>query len=166
VPLFSAGASATENAPIGIGNSVIVSNTYGYDYDNYTGRNLKPLAGGLARIDVRHDGSGCDTVWSNPTPVATVPKLSIRDGNIYTVERGVRGSTVQYFFIAVEFHTGRTMTENLIGSSYAVDCHELATTVAPNRVLYQPTITGIIQVRPAAKPSLRAKSARSGHPSI
>jgi hypothetical protein len=146
VPLFSAEASAAENAPIGIADSVVASNTYGYDYDNYTGRELKPLPGGLTRVDVRSDGSGCDTVWSNPVPVATVPKLSIFDGNIYTVERFLKGSTPQYLFAAIDFQTGKTVTEKLIGDSYALDTHELATTIAPHGTLYQPTISAIIKV--------------------
>jgi hypothetical protein len=150
VPLFSAGASAAENAPIGIGNTVIVSNTYGYDYDNYTGQHLQPLPGGLTRIDVRDDGSGCETIWRNPALVATVPKLSIRDANIYTVERVVRSSGLQYLSIAIDFRTGKTAAEVPVGGSYALDTHELATTIGLDRTLYQPTINGIIKMHPAA----------------
>jgi hypothetical protein len=146
VPPFSSGASAAENAPIGIGNSVVVSNTYGYEYDNYTGVALKPLPGGFTRIDVREEGSGCDTVWSNSASVATVPKLSIRDGNIYMMERVLKGSTPQYLFAAIAFQTGKTITEKLIGALYALDPHELGLTIAPNETLCQPTITGIIKV--------------------
>jgi hypothetical protein len=88
-------------------------------------------------VDVRHDCSGCDTVWINPVPSGAVPKLSIREGNIYTVKRTVTDSTPQYFYVAIDFRGGRTLSEKLTGSSYALDT-------------LQPTISGIIQVRPGA----------------
>ncbi|HEX8878462.1 MAG TPA: hypothetical protein VF749_00445 [Candidatus Acidoferrum sp.] len=148
IPLFSPGASADENAPIGIGDSVVLSNTFGYDSNNFTGRELQPLPGGLTRIDVRPDRSGCDVVWTNPVSSAAVPKLSIADGDIYTVKRALVGSTPQYLFCAIDFRTGETVVEKLIGGAYALDAFQLAGVIGPNGVLDQPTISGIIQVRP------------------
>jgi hypothetical protein len=148
IPLFSPGASADENAPIGIGDSVVLSNTFGYDYDNYTGAALQPLPGGLTRIDVRPDGAGCDIVWTNTARIATVPKLSIRDGNIYTVQRTLNGSTPQYSFMVIDFRTGRTLNQKLVGNYYALDTFELAPLLSVNGILYQPTLTAIIRVVP------------------
>lgn len=150
VPLFSPGASANENAPVGIGDSVVVANTYGYDYNDYTGHAVRPLPGGLTRIDVRSGGSSCDVVWTNPVSSAAVPKLSIADGNIYTVERTVTASTPLYHLVAIDFRTGQTVSEKLIGSSYALDTFQLPAVIGPHRVLYQPTISGIVQLRPEA----------------
>ena len=148
VPLFSPGASADENAPIGIGDSVVLSNTFGYDYDNYTGAALQSLPGGLTRIDVRPDGSGCDIVWTNTARIATVPKLSIRDGNIYAVQRTLNSSTPQYSFMVIDFATGRTLYQKLIGSSYALDTFQQAPLISAGGILYQPTLTAIIRVIP------------------
>jgi hypothetical protein len=82
VPLFSAGASAAEDAPIGVGDTIVVENTYGYDYTDYRGSRLRQLPGGLTRVDVRPDGSGCATVWTNPIRGSGLAKLSIHDGYI------------------------------------------------------------------------------------
>jgi hypothetical protein len=116
--VFSPGTSANENAPIGIGDSVVVANTYGYDYTDYTGRLVQSLPGGLTRIDVRTDGSSCDVVWNNPVPSSAVPKLSIGDGSIYTVKQTVADSRPEYFFTVIDFHTGKTLMATLIGRSY------------------------------------------------
>lgn len=148
VPMFTVGASADENAPIGIGDSVVVANTYGYDFSDYYGRYVRPLPGGMTRVDVRRDGSGCDTIWTNPVPSSAVPKLSVRDGSIYTVKRTLANSTLQYFFVAIDFRTGQTRSEKPIGTSYALDAFQLAGEIGPGGVLYQPTMGGIVQVRP------------------
>lgn len=127
---------------------MVLSNTFGCDCNNFTGRELQPLPGGLTRIDVRPDRSGCDVVWTNPVSSAAVPKLSIADGDIYTVKRALVGSTPQYLFCAIDFPTGETVVEKLIGGAYALDTFQLAGVIGPNGVLDQPTISGIIQVRP------------------
>jgi hypothetical protein len=148
VPLFAPGASGNENGPIGIGNSVIVSNTFGYDYQNFTGRDLHSMPGGLTRIDLGEDGSGCDTVWANPLSSAAVPKMSIRDGIVYTVARTLKDSTPQYRFAAIDFRNGATLNETWIGDSYSLDTFQLAGAMGFGSVLYQPGLSGIIQVRP------------------
>jgi hypothetical protein len=148
IPLFAPGASANENAPIGVGDSVIVSNTSGYNYDDHTGRNLKPLPGGITRIDVRGDGSGCDVRWTNPVPSAAVPKLSAADGMLYTVSRTLASSTPQYALTVIDFRTGTTAEQVQIGDSYALDTFQLASAIAKGKVLYQPTLTSIIRIQP------------------
>jgi hypothetical protein len=163
IPLFSPGASASEDAPIGIGNSLVLSNTYGYDYTDYMGHAVKQLPGGMTRIDVRADGSGCDTVWKNTVRSVAVPRLSIRDGNVYTVERNVTDSTPQYFFVTVDFRTGHTLSERPIGHTYSLDAFQLPGVIGPHGVLYQPTMSGIIQVRPPVTPhSLNRQNAGAG----
>jgi hypothetical protein len=147
VPLFASGASANENAPIGAGDSMIVSNTSGYNYDDHTGRNLQPLPGGITRIDVRGDGSGCDVKWTNAVPSAAVPKLSIADGLIYTVSRTLANLKPQYAFTAIDFRTGTTAKQVLIGDSYVLDTFQLAGAVGKGNALYQPTLTSIIRIQ-------------------
>jgi hypothetical protein len=147
VPVFRPGASANENGPIGIGESVIVTNTYGYDYRSFTGSGLSQLPGGLTRIDVRRDGSGCDTVWTNPLSSAAVPKLSIRDGIVYTYTRTLVNSRPQYRLAAIDFRSGATLNQIAVSDSYSSDTFQLANVINPSGVLYQPTLTGIIQAR-------------------
>lgn len=51
-------------------------------------------------------------------------------------------------FLPIDFRTGETVVEKLIGGAYALDTFQLAGVIGPNGVLDQPTISGIIQVRP------------------
>jgi hypothetical protein len=156
IPVFPSGASANENGPIGIGDSVIVTNTYGYDYRNFSGSGLNQLPGGLTRIDVRRDGSGCDTVWTNPISSAAVPKLSIRDGIVYTFTRTITDSRPRYLLAAIDFRTGATLKQTVVSDSYASDTFQLASAISPSGVLYQPALTGIIQARPETPAQRRA----------
>ncbi|MFT3928266.1 MAG: hypothetical protein QM778_37405 [Myxococcales bacterium] len=63
-PVFEPGQSATENTLIGYGRSLIVENNAGYDIFR-TMRKGKTSAPGIARVDVRADESGCDTIWES-----------------------------------------------------------------------------------------------------
>lgn len=146
-PLFTPGASAAENAPIGIGNSVAIANTYGYNY--HPGQPVVPLPGGLTRIDVRPDESGCDQVWTNPVPSSAVPKLSTVDGNIYTIQRTLTGSTENFALSVIDFATGQTVSTQPLGTGQQWDTSQLAGVSGPDGTLYQGTTAGIAQIRPA-----------------
>lgn len=61
VPVFGSGRSTTDSSLISWGNSLVVENNYGYE--NPASLLLgRSVVGGATRIDVRPDGSGCDTV--------------------------------------------------------------------------------------------------------
>src|SRR5215470_13406910 len=82
VVVFEAGSSATENSLVGVGNSLIVENNYGYDVT--TTMNGAVTTPGVARVDVRGDGSGCDLVWtSTERAPSLVPKVSTKTGLVY-----------------------------------------------------------------------------------
>jgi len=85
-------------------------------------------------------------VWTNTARIATVPKLSIRDGNIYIVQRTLYGSTPRYTFMTIDFRTGRTLSQKLVGSSYALDPFQLAPLISAEGILYQPTLTAIMRM--------------------
>ena len=92
-PLFAAGASGSENSVIASNRSVIVASTYGYPYPAEpegvpsAQPASAPFVGGMARLDVRSNESGCDIVWENDVRSSAVPKLSTTDNLIYTIER-------------------------------------------------------------------------------
>jgi hypothetical protein len=147
VPLFTDGASATDNTSIGVGSSVIVSNTYGYNFQDLTTPAQTP--GGLVRINVRPDESGCDTAWSNPVAVAAAPKLSVADGLVYTVDRKVSGSTADYALTAVDSASGRTLAADSLGSGPAFETLQFGGVMAAAGAYYQATITGILRIAPS-----------------
>ena len=84
-PVLTSGGPGSENSPIGAGRTVIAASTYGYPYPavpDDAGPAVPPTApftGGMTRVDVRADGTGCDVIWDSAVRSAAVPKLSLAD---------------------------------------------------------------------------------------
>jgi hypothetical protein len=117
VPVFRPGASATENSLIGAGRSLIVENNYGYGNPaSVTGGKL--TAPGLQRIDLDRGGRGCHVVWRNRHQRAptVVPKLSLRNGLIYTYTKDP-GASDPWYWTALDFRTGRVVFKRFAGSN-------------------------------------------------
>ncbi|MEV6767156.1 hypothetical protein AB0N05_00840 [Nocardia sp. NPDC051030] len=163
----------TENSPIGSGNSLFVASTYGYPYPQLPA-NAGPsqpasasFTGGMTRIDVT--GSGCTVVWTNTVPSAAVPRLSVADGKIYTVTRrgilslgsaelpsgsssgsasGSAGVTDKYQFAVIDAATGKLDSEHFMGATTIHDTLQMVGTIAPGRVQYQGTLSGLFRITP------------------
>ncbi len=158
-PVLIQGGDASENSPIGAGRSVFVASTYGYPYPAVP-ENAGPavpesgvFTGGMTRVDVRADASGCDLVWDNKIRSAAVPKLSLADRTITTITRhnpvgdNQPASVIDTFSYAViDPETGALLKEQLIGATTASDPLQMAGTNAPGRVYYQGTLTGILRI--------------------
>ena len=90
-PALTKGGSGSEDAPIGIGNSVFVTSTYGYPYPAVPAGAppavppTAPFVGGMTRVDL--DNPGCHTVWENTVRSEALLKLSTADSLIYTITR-------------------------------------------------------------------------------
>ena len=144
-PLFFPGASATEASPVGIGQSVIVTNTYGYaTFSNSPSTDTN--VGGLQRVDV--NGNGCDIVWTNPIQLTAMVKMSVADGNLYTVARTVtRASGTpawSYDWTVIDAESGETLSQTYIGSAFTNDAFFLAGNIDPfTGDFYQGTVGGI-----------------------
>ena len=103
----------TENSPIGRGHSLYVASTYGYPYpaepeDQPAAEpSSAPFTGGLSRVDV--GAGGCQIKWKVAVRSAAVPRLSLADGLIYTVERvgaATTGPLDSYALVTVDAATG------------------------------------------------------------
>jgi len=116
-PLFTPGASGTENSMIGVQNSIVGACTFGYPYAQYP--DTKPayraqVAPGMERWDVNDDASGITLKWrNNGIYSAAVPRLSTADNLIYTCERprgpaGVLTGPVVYA-CAIDMDSGRVV---------------------------------------------------------
>jgi hypothetical protein len=147
-PLFAPGASAVYDAPVGTGDSVVVTNTFGYSYNPFAATGAIP--GGLVRVDVSADGTGCATVWTSPVRSAALPKMSTRDGYVYTVERTGTGVTASYALVAVNAATGAVASIRPLGTGPGWETIQTAGVISPAGTFYQPTITGMIRVRAAS----------------
>jgi len=159
-PLFKAGTSGTENSAIGLGNSVIVASTYGYPYPRVPDGVPEAVpaqadfVGGMVRIDIRPDESGCDLVWENSLRSSAVPKLSTADNLIYTVERrGLlnkpkAGLADSFYFTTVDPETGATLYQKRIGGGFFSDTLQMAGNIGPDQIYWQGTVGGMVRIAP------------------
>ncbi|MCB5183221.1 hypothetical protein [Streptomyces antimicrobicus] len=148
VPVFRSGASTTDNSLISWGNSLVVENNYGYE--NPTSLLLgKSVVGGVTRIDVRPDGSGCDTVWeSDVRSPSTVPKLSTGNGLLYVYEKQPNSWGIDAWYLtAVDFRTGERRWRRLTGTGPLYDNNWAPITLGPDGTAYVGVFNGIVAVR-------------------
>jgi hypothetical protein len=150
-PMFEEGASATENSPIGYGNSVVLENNAGYG-----GPFGDPLLveAGLTKITVKDDYSGCVENWYNRSVKAqTTPRLSTETGLIYSysVKAGtpIFGfiPTFGWYFTSIAWDTGEVVNEVWVGSGPFWNNVLDPVTLAPDGTAYAGTLSGIMAIR-------------------
>ncbi|MEV6398702.1 hypothetical protein AB0M39_28645 [Streptomyces sp. NPDC051907] len=148
VPVFASGASTTDNSLITWGDSIVVENNYGYENPSSLvfGRSV---VGGVSRIDVREDGSGCDTVWhSDVRSPSVVPKLSTANGLLYLYEKEPNRLGVDAWYLtAVDFRTGERRWRRLTGTGPAYDNNWAPLTIGPDGTAYAGVFNGLVAVR-------------------
>lgn len=160
-PVLGRGGPGSENSPIGAGRTVVVASTYGYPYPRLpddAGPSVpptSPFVGGMTRVDVRADGSGCDVVWDTTTRSVAVPKLSTSDGMITTVlaDTGPDGKE-SYLYAVVDFENGMVLAQQALGSGVG-DPLQMAGTLGPGRVLWQGTLGSLARIAPDRQSSPR-----------
>jgi hypothetical protein len=154
-PVFQPGQSADENSIIATDKSLIVENNAGFKVDPVHGKVLGTSFPGMTRIDV--DESGCHTVWTNDQVriPSVVSKMSVANGLIYTYTYengpgvGVNGAA-GWYFTAVDFHTGRTVFQKLIGQGEAFDNYYSAMNLGPDgKTAYVGVTAGLVAIRDA-----------------
>ncbi len=147
VPVFTRGASATENSLIVAGRAMIVENNYGYvDPTSVSGG--KRTAPGIARVDINRNGRGCHRVWINRSvrSPTVVSKLSLANGLIYTYTKGP-GTSDPWYWTAISFKTGRTVWKRLSGTGVSYNNNYAGIAVAPWHAAYLGVIGGIVALR-------------------
>src|SRR4051812_2668332 len=133
VPVFRKGASDTENSITGMGHSLFVENNYGYDLQKWNDvisgpAGPLPIGGdrsqvsepGVARVDIKADGSGCRKRWTNTSVRApsVVPKGNARNGLLYFYENLKDAQTPDsdpWYWTAVDERTGKVVWKRLAG---------------------------------------------------
>ena len=133
VPVFRKGGSDTENSLTGMGHSLYVENNYGYDLQKWNdvisgptgpipigGDRSQVSVPGVARIDIKPDGSGCRKVWTNNSVRApsVVPKGNTRNGLLYFYEN-LKDPKVHdsdpWYWTAVDRRSGKVVWKRLAG---------------------------------------------------
>ncbi len=147
VPLFDAGSSAAEISMIAWGRSIILQNTYGY-LNALQQKDWESVVGGITRIDIREDESGCDTVWTSPErSPSVVSKLSAGNGLVYsyTFEPQDNGENAWYL-TALDARTGETVFKILTGAGSKYDNNWGVITIGPDGTAYVSTLKGLLAI--------------------
>jgi hypothetical protein len=147
VPLFEAGASAAEISMVAWGRSIILQNTFGY-LNALQQKEWQSVVGGLTRIDIREDESGCDTVWTSPERApSVVSKLSAGNGLLYTYtfEPQDNGENAWYL-TALDARTGKTVFKILTGAGSKYDNNWGVITIGPDGTAYVSTLKGLLAI--------------------
>ncbi|HXA89747.1 MAG TPA: hypothetical protein VNW96_14515 [Mycobacterium sp.] len=148
--VLTEGGPGSENAPIGIGNSVFVTSTYGYPYPTVPAGAppamppTAPFVGGMTRVDV--DSPGCHTVWENKVRSAALPHLSIADSLIYTITRIGPDKTTPLDLFAygvVDPNSGGLLLRQPKSATILSDPLETPTMVLMDNKIMQGNITGL-----------------------
>lgn len=145
LPVFAQNASATDNSAIGWGRSIILENNAGYT-SAFAQKDWQAVSGGISRIDIRADESGCDLVWtSTERSPSVVPKLSVSNGLLYfyTFEPQPNGENAWYL-MALDFNSGKTRFKALSGVGQAFDNNWSPITLAPDGTAYVGTFGGLV----------------------
>ena len=147
VPVFKSKGSATDNSMIGYDRSVILENNHGYtnaiQHKDYTS-----VTGGVVRVDVREDESGCDIIWESDLKVpSVVPKLSLGNGIAYfysfnPLENGDR----LWALVGLDFETGKEVVRIPTGTGVAYNNNWASIAIAPNGDTYVGTRQGFLKV--------------------
>ncbi len=147
-PVFYSGESATENTLIGINNSLIIENNYGYDL--FTNMIFgRTGTGGITRIDFSEENGNCELIWYNPIiSQTTVPKLSLENGLIYVYAKdpSIGWGIDAYYLSAIDFETGETIFEILTGTGVSYDNNWAPITLGPDNSAYIGVLRGLVKV--------------------
>jgi hypothetical protein len=147
VPLFSRGASDTENSIVVAGHSMIVENNYGYAGPASVSEGAL-TAPGLARVDINEGGKGCHLVWTNTTERAptVVSKLSLASGLVYTYTKSP-GSDDPWYWTTLDYRTGKTVYKQLAGTGLGYNNNYAGIALGRNGTEYLGTLGGLIAMR-------------------
>lgn len=146
VPVFGSGASATDNSLIGVGNSVVVENNFGYQtfLDLLLGRSVR---GGLARVDIAPDRKSCRVVWnSNERAPSSVAKMALQEGPVYAYTKDPDFLVDAWYLTAIDFHTGRTLWKRRAGLGPSFDNMWSAITLGPDASAFVGVLAGIVRI--------------------
>lgn len=158
VPVFDfpgGGAGANSNSVVGLHNSIIVQNAYGYLFDWDTGKLVQAGAPGIERIDIDPNGKGCTKVWVNKDVASSLcPKLSTPTGLIYTQDRKYDPIKNLYavYWAALKFGTGEVAWEKLAGTFEASGFPRFENFwggigIGPNGAMYGAQYSGVTMIR-------------------
>jgi hypothetical protein len=147
-PVFTQGASATDQSLIGTRRSVVVENNFGYSGITST-TNGGTTSPGLERVTVDRDRRGCRTVWhSEERAPSVVPKLAAESGLVFTYTKpALPSGDDAWYFTAIDYRTGQTVYRRLAGAGLGFNNNFAPVTIGPDDTAYVGVLGGITQFR-------------------
>lgn len=162
-PVFSKGASSTDQSLIAARNSIVVENNYGHSGPTSV-NDGKTTTPGIERVDVNRSGHGCHRKWhSNEIAPSVVPKLSTETGLVYTYTKPRRSDdTDAWYFTALDFCNGRTVYRRLTGTGLGYNNNFAPVTLGPGAAAYVGALGGLMRVADSSAPGGPAASSPRG----
>ena len=103
--------------------------------------------GGLERVDVNSDNSGCQKVWhSDETAPSVVPKASLANGLVYTYTHPAGYISDPWYLTALDFRTGTTIYKFRVGSGLGYNNNYAPVTIGPDRSAYVGALGGLVRL--------------------
>jgi hypothetical protein len=157
LPLFQEYRSATDITVIGFQLGDTPSNipvTYSTIVENNWGRNVFPFANpepGITRVDLAEQADGscqCSEVWTSDETNIGVFKLSLGNGLLYTYFRDASLVLSNWYFTAIDFHTGETVFKKRTGAGLGFNNWAGAIFLHPEKgIAYSTTIFGLLAMQ-------------------
>jgi hypothetical protein len=142
-PLFSPGASATENSVVGYGDEVVIANNAGTS-GPFSPANI--VERGVEKYQVRADRTGCDPVWANDTSFGNSVQLSTTTGLIYGYGADPNVLTTDAFYLtATDWVTGDEVFRVYAGNGIAFNPVFGQMHLSPDGDAYIGSLRGIIR---------------------
>jgi hypothetical protein len=159
IPVFSKGASDTDQSLVATPTSIVTENNYGYANPAAT-ENGATTTGGLERIDL--DSKGCHRVWhSDEIAPSVVPKLSLANGIVYTYTKPRNADNDDgWYLTAQDFATGRTLWKALAGEGLGFNNNYAPVTLGPDGSAYVGVLGGLVRLADAKPPTAPVPSPR------
>ena len=147
LPLFDDNHSVTDNSMIAFNRSILLENNAGYTSATVQ-QDWHNAGGGIVRVDIQQDDSGCDLIWhSDERSTSVVPKFSAQNGlaYFYTFEQQPDGQ-IAWYLTALDYETGKTQFKQLAGYGSNYDNNWAPLTLAPDGTAYVGTKAGLIAI--------------------
>jgi hypothetical protein len=142
-PVFEKGRGSTDQSLIATGRSMIAENNYGYT-GPVDGLDTVP---GIERVDIDKDGRGCHKVWKSDVQApSVVPKLSLKNGLVYTYTLEPQGSD-NWYLTALDFRTGRRVYSAFAGSGLGFNNNYAPVILGPDGTAYVGVLGGLVALR-------------------
>jgi hypothetical protein len=153
-PVFSKGASDTDNSLIATDSAMVVENNYGYSGPAATEQG-KTTTPGLERVDIDRATGKCTKVWhSDERAPSVVAKLSRGNGLVYTYTKDPASDTSDpWYLTALDFRTGATVYKRLAGEGLGFNNNYAPVTIGPDGTAYVGTLGGLVAMRDKVAPA-------------